>query len=287
MRFLLPLASTALVLAFALAPPVGADDEKTPGWSEAQGVPAKSESAVATPEATRAADDTAPSRETSYRSGEAPTGTSPTEAVAFVMPKETTVLGIWKRHNQPWFGNWLALELDMAFAVIGQPGRNIGASVTFFEEANGRPLRSRMLPYVDADGSVSVYTKLVPVSVDSGVFTSKLKIPYRAFPWPSKGSMYTVEARVRLLRQEADGSFHVLTRGNAHFTIRTKRVGDTQARDPSRGPRWRGWERNSRYDWEKMWGDDMGKQPSEEDLPPPKGPGAKKEWFEWRCRTRK
>lgn len=63
-----------------------------------------------------------------------------------------------KRHGAPWWGNWKALELDMLFAAVGEQGKEVGASVTFHDATSGEGLRSRLQPYADADGAVSVWT---------------------------------------------------------------------------------------------------------------------------------
>ncbi len=132
---------------------------------------------------------------------------------------ENAVLFVRKKHDQPWHGVWTALELDMLFHVYGQAGRSIGASVTFYSTRTNQPLRARMEPYVDGDGNVSIYTKIIPMAENSKLLRTKLKIPYRAFPWPTSNREYEVQARVRLLRREPNGSVTALARGTTTFKI--------------------------------------------------------------------
>ena len=126
----------------------------------------------------------------------------------------------------------------------------------------------------------------MPIPVDSGLYTSKLKIPYRAFPWPTKGPTYAVEARVKLLRQEDDGSVTELATGTTQFTIHYEKGCGTVQKCQCPFGRTAGWIRMTRYDWYKMWGDCLGIGPQEAGLPPPKGAKGGPEWFEWKWRTR-
>jgi hypothetical protein len=201
------------------------------------------------------------------------------------MPTESKVLGIQKRHNQPWRGNWVALELDMLLAVVGQSGQHVGAVVTFFEEETGRPLRSAMQPYVDGEGNACVYTKLQQIQSNSRLLRARLTIPYRALPWPSKGPSYGVEARVRLVRKDAAGNFSVLATGQTTFTVHYQRMPEIQKPlDPCEAAKPDAI-RNIEYDWRMMWEEDPGPVVSELQMPPPRGPGSHRPWYAQRWRT--
>ena len=293
MRRILLCTAPLLLLALLLAPPAVAE-EGDEGWSDEQGVPV--EKGAAEPAAPQEAEEgqALPGRPSSYYqkrpTGEpAPDGEQepPQAPQPFVMPTVSTVLGVRKKHNAPWVGNWLALELDMGFAVVGQAGKTVGATVTFYEPGKDRPLRAAMQPYVDAAGNLSVYTQLVPVELNSRLFRARLKIPYRAFPWPTSGPTYGVEARVRLMSRDEKGEFAVLARSTTAFTIHyEKGCGCKPANqmDCSRCPEWK-WD--FMYTWCKIWGDDMGVTTTQVPcLPPPKGTGRRADWFEARWRTR-
>ena len=124
--------------------------------------------------------------------------------------------------------------------------------------------------------------------MDQGLYRSKLKIPYRAFPWPTKGPAYAIEARVRLLRLEDTGQVTELATGGTQFTVAFEKGCGTVTQCPCPFGKTHGWVRNMRYDWNKMWGDCLGRSPSESGLPRPKGPGPimGEEWFEAKWRTR-
>ncbi len=285
-----------LLLVLLLAPPAAAEDENG-GGSEKRGGPPQETAPAATkteePQvvpgrpstyyqpkpATEPGTDGGAGGEADGKALEAPT--------PFVMPTESTVIEVRKSHNAPWFGNWLALELDMRFAVVGQAGKYVGATVTFFESGNGRPLRAATQPYVDALGHLSVYTRFVPVKSNGRLFRAKLKIPYKAFPWPTSGPTYGVEARVRLMNRDKAGKFGLLARSATAFTIHYERgCGCPSKKDPDccRCPEWV-WDFG--YTWCNIWGADMGPTPSQVPcLPPPKGRGRRADWFEARWRTR-
>ena len=285
------LALAALVFATSKAT---ADDDplpEAPAWSDpADARPPAQESSETTPEAAHdAAVDAMPIGRrppTTGQGGEAPE--PPPAAKPFVMPTTSTVVAVTKHHNQPWFGNWLALELEMKLAIVGQRGKRVGASVTFYEAESGRPLRAVMEPYLDATGNVSVYTQAVPIDADSGLFDSRLKIPYRAFPWPTSAPAYPVEARVRLMRLEDDGTVTVLDEGVTQFTVQYQHgCGVASNENPCPMGRGSANMRNFRYDWHKLWDDCMGRNPLHSGLPPPKGPGrARPQWYEAKWRTR-
>ena len=307
-RLLLPI-FCLLLLSLLLAPSAAAE-EGDEGWSEEQGVPA--EKAADAPEPTPAApvDPTAvppapaaeaepsvPGRPESYyqpRPQDGPPAADPKAAEPaieapkpFVMPTESMVVGVRKNHNAPWVGNWLAVELDMGFAVVGQAGKHVGATVTFYESGNERPLRAAMRPYVDAAGNLSVYTQLVPVKENSRLFRTKLKIPYRAFPWPTSGPAYGVEARVRLMSRDAAGQFEVLARSTTAFTIHYEKGCGCKPGNQLDCNRCREWQWDWGYSWCKIWGDEMGIVPGDVPcLPPPKGRGRRADWFEARWRTK-
>lgn len=211
---------------------------------------------------------------------------TPPAAEPFVMPTTSKVISIGKNHNQAWRGNWLALELDMLLAVVGQSGHQVGVAVSFFETVNGQPLRAAMQPYVDGEGNVSVYTKLVPIQSSSRLFRSRLRIPYRAFPWPTKGPAYGVEARVRLIQRDAAGNFTVLAHGETSFTLHFERQENCGRRADSSKPCGTALDRALRYDWEMMWGEDGAPKLSEAGLAPPKGTGPYRAWYEGRWRTK-
>jgi len=271
-----------LLLLPALAPRAAADDEPdadAPGWSEPRGVP------VAQPGETEPQSEAAaPEGEEPGEGEEAPEAPKP-----FVMPTESKVIAVRKHHNVPWAGNWLALEFEMAFAVVGQSGQDVGATITFYEVATQRPLRAAMRPYVDSEGNLSIYTQLVPVSADAQVFRSRLKIPYRAFPWPTKGPTYEVEARVRLMRRSPEGEFAVLDRSTTSFNVNYQK--DCGAKRPFDRCRDCGpcapWQWDWMYTWCKIWGTEMGTTPSKVPcLPGPRGTTDRHEWYEGRWATR-
>ena len=182
---------------------------------------------------------------------------------------------------------WRALELDILLNVVGQAGREIGASVTFYRERDGCPLRARMQPYVDANGTVSVYTKLIRIAEDSKLFRTKLTIPYKAFPWPSTASDYGVEARVRLLRRESNGSVSALARGSTVFTIHVDRdcmvcVPQSEA-DARPLPERR---RRLRHDFRGITGEEMQYLEAGSQEDPAVDPVGTTQWYEWKWRTR-
>ena len=299
MRRLLTLSLPLLLAALLLAPPAVAE-EGDEGWSDEQAVPVEKE-APAAAEGVQAPTETerpAAGRPSTYyqKRPEGEPGAQPPEdedgqpAAAqkpFVMPTESTVIGVRKVHNAPWVGNWLALELDMGFAVVGQAGKHVGATVTFYEADTERPLRAAMQPYVDAAGNLSVYTQLVPVQSGSRLFRAKLKIPYRAFPWPTTGPTYAVEARVRLMSRDESGAFSVLARSTTGFSIHYEKGCGCQPPGQLDCSRCAEWKWDFMYTWCKIWGDDMGVTTTQVPcLPPPKGTGRRADWFKARWRTR-
>ena len=91
---------------------------------------------------------------------------------------------------------------------------------------------------------------------------------------------------MRLLRLEDDGSATTLDSSTTQFTIHFERGCGAVKKDPCPMGRTAGWIRNVRFDWVKMWGECMGITPNEAGLPPPKGPGSWKQWYEAKWRTR-
>lgn len=287
-RLLLSLAP--LLLALVLLPPAVADEDD--GGGNGERTAPTEQPAERTATAPDGSEQSVPGRPSSYYqtrpSGETVEGEGEAEAPKpFVMPSESTVLGVRKQHNAPWVGNWLAVELDMGFAVVGQAGKEIGATVTFYEAENHRPLRAAMRPYVDAAGNLSVYTQLVPVKSNSRLFRAKLKVPYRAFPWPTSGPTYGVEARVRLMSRNAAGEFAVLARSATAFTIHYEKGCGCKPPGQVDCSRCQPWQWEFGYTWCKIWGDELGTTPSKVPcLPPPLGPDRRQQWYEALWRTR-
>lgn len=294
-RSLLLLVAPVLFLTLFLAPGAWAEGEDD-GWSDEQAVPVEKTAEAATepaPAAPTAEEPAAPGRPASYYSPR-PEATAAEKALAepaapkpFVMPTESTVIGVRKNHNAPWVGNWLALEFDMGFAVVGQAGKTVGATITFYEAGTERPLRAAMQPYVDQAGNLSVYTQLVPVQSNSRLFRAKLKIPYRAFPWPTSGPTYGVEARVRLMSRAPSGTFTVLARSATAFTIHYEKGCGCKPGSQLDCSRCKEWKWDFGYTWCKIWGDELGTTTTKVPcLPPPKGIGRKEDWYEGRWRTK-
>lgn len=281
-----------LIASLLFAPAALAEDPAggDPDWSKvvptetAPATEAAAPAEVGVPAETRApAEDVAPAEAPAEALTDEP---GVVEPKPFVMPTTSQVLDVLKHHNQDWRGNWKALDLELALAIVGQKGKRIGASIVFHEVANGNPLLATMHPYIDGDGHVSVYSQAVLIPVDSGVYTSRLRIPYRAFPWPTKGPAYAVEARIRLLRLEDNGTVTQLATGSTQFTIQFEAGCGVAKECPCPFGRTSGDLRDMRYDWHKLWGDCLGRKPSESGLPPPKGAGSDRPWFEAKWRTR-
>ncbi|MFV1960002.1 MAG: hypothetical protein ACC662_11395, partial [Planctomycetota bacterium] len=155
----------------------------------------------------------------------------------------STVLEIKKTHNVGWRADWKAVQLDVDFRVAGQQGRFVGASIDFFSANGGRPIRSILYPFANRMGQVSVWTRLVKMTRDDTRLRTRLLVPYRAFPRPSKSDHYLVEARVRLLRRDGVNRVSALAEGKTTFTVwaaRSEGVGgvetypeeETPASDP-------------------------------------------------------
>lgn len=119
-----------------------------------------------------------------------------------------------KVHNITVPGGRRAVRLDVVFRVEGMAGQSVYLLVDFYDRRSGRRMRSMLPDFAGPDGAVLVQTEPARIGVNQGRFQGSAWTPYGAFPAPSQGTSYAIEARVRVMNGRT-----ALTESRTTFTV--------------------------------------------------------------------
>lgn len=119
-----------------------------------------------------------------------------------------------KVHNISVPGGHRAVRLDVVFSVEGLAGQSVYLLVDFYDRRSGRRIRSMLPDFAGTDGAVLVQTEPARIGVNQGRFQGSAWTPYGAFPAPSQGTSYAIEARVRVMNGRT-----ALTESRTTFTV--------------------------------------------------------------------
>jgi len=137
----------------------------------------------------------------------APTNTAPAiSARASAAPAKTaraTIGTVTKTHGVELPDGQMGIGLNVPVDAAGLKGTTLAASI-FFQDAEGKPIRSNDRGYAAPDGQLRVVSRDAIVASDPEALAFAFQVPYGAFP-RRPGNGYAVMGQVRVFERTKTG----------------------------------------------------------------------------------